>query len=470
MSGDRILVVDDDLSMREFLSILLQQEGYVVELAGSAEQAVRACEKRWPDLVLTDMNMPGASGLDLLRELKARGANANRDVEVVVVTAYGTAETAVEAMRDGAADYVLKPFNNEELLIVVRKALDVRRVQEENARLKQALQQRKDYDRHHFGRLVGSSAAMSEVYDLIRRVADSRIHCLIQGETGTGKEMVARAIHESGSRARYPFVAINCGAIPENLVESELFGHKRGAFTGAIRDKVGLMAAADRGTLFLDEVASLPLTTQVKLLRALQERKFTPVGAVDEVTVDVRVLSASNVDLEAMVRAGEFREDLFYRLNVVQVDLPALRDRVGDVAELVDHFVERFSTEYDKAVTGFTPEALRVLRAYSFPGNVRELQNVVERAVALCGGQVVQASDLPARIRGGEAADQVQPDDGFPEDGLNLDALLAATERKWLFAALEHAGGSKTEAARLLQMSFRSFRYRLAKYIPPGDQ
>jgi two-component system, NtrC family, response regulator PilR len=466
MAGERILVVDDDLSVREVLGILLTREGYAVRAVASAEAALGAAEAEWPDLVLTDLNMPGLDGLELLRRLKAAGARAGRDVQVVVVTAYGTTHSAVDAMRQGASDYVLKPFDNEELRIVVRKALATGAMERENSRLRLALNTRAEYQRFHVGGLVGSSPAMAQVYELVRRIKDSRINCLIQGESGTGKEVVARAIHDSGSRASHPFVAINCGAIPEQLVESELFGHRKGSFTGAIRDKQGLMAAAHKGTLFLDEVASLPLGSQVKLLRAIQERRFTPVGAVEEQEVDVRVVAASNVDLADAVAEGSFREDLFYRLNVVQLDLPPLRERVGDLPELVDHFTAHFAEEYGKEVHGFTPEALRALQQHSFPGNVRELRNLVERAVALAAGPVIGVEDIAGRLRA--RAGKSASGDGelrFPAEGLNLDALLADTERKWLVAALDACDGNKTEAARLLHMSFRSYRYRLAKHL-----
>lgn len=460
LPGESILIVDDDLSLREFLGILLARDGYAVRAAASGEAAMAAVEAAWPDLVLTDLNMPGMSGLDLLRELKARAARDGTDVEVVMVTAYGTTATAVEAMKHGAADYVMKPFNNEELRLVVKRALDRRELEVENTRLKSELG-----GRYHFGNLVGSSAAMGVIYDLVRRVKDTRINTLLCGESGTGKEMVARAIHYSGVRGEHPFVAINCGAIPENLVESELFGHAKGAFTGAVRDKVGLLQAADRGTIFLDEVNSLPLAAQVKLLRAIQERSFTPVGTTRELSVDVRIIAATNSDLEDAVAEGRFRQDLYYRLNVVQLQLPPLRQRAEDLLELTRHFLRRFSEEYDKPVSGLAPDALRLMRIYHWPGNVRELQNTIERAVALCQGSIVQPEDLPRRMREqGTPAPQEALAPAFPPDGVNLDAELASFEKRWLVGALDAADGNKTRAAKLLMMSFRSFRYRLAKY------
>ena len=466
MGGEHILVVDDELSVREVLSILLTRDGYAVRTAPSAEAALTAVGVAWPDLVLTDLNMPGLDGLELLRLLKAGAAKHGRDVQVVMVTAYGTTSTAIEAMRQGAADYLLKPFDNDELRMVVRKALSAQAMERENDRLRLAINARAQYQRFHVGGLVGSSAAMARVYDMVRRIKDTRINCLLQGESGTGKEVVARAIHDAGVRASHPFIAVNCGAIPENLVESELFGHRKGSFTGAIRDKQGLMSAAHKGTLFLDEVASLPLGSQVKLLRAIQERRFTPVGAVDEVEVDARVIAASNVDLTDAVAEGSFREDLYYRLNVVQLDLPPLRERAGDLPELADHFAAHFAEEYGKEIHGFTPDAIRALQQHSFPGNVRELRNLVERAVALANGPLLGVNDVADRLQ--MRATRAAPTDGelrIPPDGLNLDALLADTERKWLVAALDSCDGNKTEAARLLHMSFRSYRYRLAKHL-----
>jgi two-component system response regulator PilR (NtrC family) len=362
-------------------------------------------------------------------------------------------------MTKGAANYVLKPFSNDELRLVVRRALGRGRLVAENTRLKAALQ-----GEYHFGNLVGSSPAMTSVYALINRVKDSRINCLILGESGTGKEVVARAIHYSGNRSEGPFVPINCGAIPENLIESELFGHKRGSFTGAIKDKKGLIETANHGTLFLDEINSLPAAAQVKLLRAIQEQTFLPVGAIKEVQVDTRIIAATNSDLDAMVAGGEFREDLYYRLNVVELTLPPLRNRPGDLPELVRHFVKRQSEEYGRSEMRFSPDAMKALHSWHFPGNVRELQNIIERAVALCETPIIQVSDLPEKmVKGGRPASTFVEGD-FPEDGLNLDGVLSQLEKRWLLAALEEAEGNKTEAAKLLKMTFRSFRYRLAKY------
>ena len=460
MSRERLLIVDDEPAVRQVLQLLFSRHSYDVEVAISGEDALRQVETRWPALVLTDLNMPGMDGLGLVKRLKERGARDGRDVECIVVTAYGSTEVAVEAMKVGAIDYVQKPFRNDELLIKVRRALSQRQLERDNLRLQQRI---KEGARYH--NLVGSSEAMRAVYDMIGRIKDTRISCLIEGQSGTGKEKVAEAIHYSGVRGTGPFVPINCGAIPENLVESELFGHKKGSFTGASRDKMGLMQAAHRGTLFLDEVASLPMYAQVKLLRALQERKITPVGGVQEVSVDVRVLAASNVDLEAAVESGDFREDLYYRLNVVRIGLPPLRERGEDILLLARAFLAEFAEEYGRPVKHMSPGARDCLMAYHFPGNVRELRNVMERAVALTQGDTLEEADLPkVMLAGPPAAEQEALPSSFPEEGFDLDAALAGLEKRWLLAALEESQGRKTQAAKLLMMSFRSFRYRLNKY------
>jgi two-component system response regulator PilR (NtrC family) len=458
-----VLIVDDDLSMREFLAIFLRRDGYSVATADSGESALLAAESNWPDLVLTDLNMPGMSGMDLLSTLKTRSAKEGRDLEVVVVTAFGTAESAVDAMRLGAFDYVLKPFDNDDLRVTVRRALERVRLQAENARLKAVVQ-----DELHFGRFIGSSEPMRRVYDLIRRIKDTPINCLVVGESGTGKELVARSLHEAGVR-KGQFVAINCGAIPENLVESELFGHAKGAFTGADRDRSGLIESAHRGTLFLDEINSLPASAQVKLLRVLQERRVKPVGSSKEIPVDVRVVAASNADLEKESREGRFREDLYYRINVIRIALPPLRERTDDIGELVRHFLERYAKEYRKPTRKVSPPALHALRAWAWPGNVRELENTIMRAVVLSQGEELLIRDLPEELRATALPPvrSADPDGGeitIPDEGIDLDNLLAGVERQWLEAALDACGGNKTRAAKALQMSFRSFRYRLAKY------
>ncbi len=440
-SRARILVVDDDLSMRQFLEILLTREGYTVATAPSAEVALQHCETSWPELVLTDLNMPGMSGLDLLGELKTRAARRGEDIEVVMVTAYATAESAIEALKRGARDYVRKPFNNDELKLIIRRALEQHTLEQENLRLKTEVQ-----DQLHFGHLIGSSPPMQAVYDMVRRVKDTPINCLVVGESGTGKELVARAIHDSGLR-RGGFVAVNCGAIPENLVESELFGHVRGAFSGAARDKEGLVAAADRGTLFLDEVNSLPLSAQVKLLRVLQERVIERVGDLSPRPVDIRVVNATNKDLEEEIRAGRFREDLYYRLNEVAIQLPPLRDRGDDIHELARFFLQKYAEQYGSRATGFTNECVRAMLSFYWPGNVRQLENRVKKAVIMSDRALLNADDL-----GIQASDKrhIAPLDEATED----------FKKGYIRDALQLNNWNKAQTARDLGVDPRTiFRY-----------
>jgi two-component system response regulator PilR (NtrC family) len=461
MARERVLVIDDEPALSELLCMLLDREGYVTSRAQSGEEGLEQYDALEPDLVLTDLNLPGMDGLEILRQVKTRSAQRGRDVPVVLLTAYGSVTTAVQAMREGAFDYVAKPFHNEELRIIVRKALAMRALEADNVRLRAELG-----EKYQLGQFVGSSQRMQEVYALVRRIMRTRISCLVCGESGTGKELLARAIHYGSERARNPFVAVNCGAIPENLFESELFGYKKGAFTGAAKDKLGYFEAADGGTLFLDEVGEMPLSSQVKVLRALAEKKITQVGGTAEVPVDIRLVAATNRDLRVEVAAGRFREDLYYRLNVVQIDMPPLRERPEDVPMLVQHFVERFSEEYKKPLGGVTPEAMRMLRSYPFPGNVRELQNVVERAVALELGVLVTPASLPERVQGvlavppASAAAEPEP----TLEGLDLEARLSEVERGYLVRALAASNGNRTQASRLLGITFRSLRYRLLKF------
>ena len=459
-----VLVVDDEFSMRQFLQILLDREGYGVHTATSGEEALQIMKSHDFDLVLTDLSMPGIDGIELVRHIRSGSQSEHgTDVPVVLVTAYGTTENAVLAMKEGANDYVCKPFNNDELLMVIRKAIDRKALEELNLQLRGELKQR-----YSFHNLIGTSSRMKEVYRMIKRVRDSRISCLLCGKSGTGKEVVARSIHYTGARAAEPFVPVNCGAIPEGLMESELFGYKRGAFTGANRDKEGFFGAAHRGTLFLDEIGEMPLHTQVKLLRAIAERKVTRVGDTVEREVDVRIIAATNRELQDEVAEGRFREDLFYRLNVVRIDLPELRDRKEDIELLAEHFVREYSREYGKTMRGVSAPVREQLLDYAWPGNVRELRNVIEGAVALEEESQITLRSLPRQIIGAEmmpstlsASKALQQ---LPESGMNLDGMLGNIEQDYLEQALERAEGNKTQAAKLLGMSFRSFRYRLAKY------
>jgi two-component system response regulator PilR (NtrC family) len=455
-----ILVVDDEQSMREFLEIFLQKAGHDVTVESDSAGALSRVAGGAFDLVITDLRLGRDSGLDILREVKA----SSPATEVVMVTAFATTENAIQAMKQGAHDYLLKPFKVEELKLVVGKALEHRALVAENRVLRHRVGER----RRQPEEILGASPVVEEVRQLVQKVAPTRTTVLITGESGTGKEVVARTIHEKGNRREQPFVAINCGAIPEGLIESELFGHEKGSFTGAGETKPGLFEVAGSGTLFLDEVGELPPQVQVKLLRALQERKIRRVGGSADLAVLARIIAATNRDLAEEVKVGRFREDLYYRLNVIQVRMPALRERRGDLPLFLDHFMERFAAELGRPLPALDPQALHLLLAYEYPGNVRELANVVERAVTLCDGDVVTPSSLPPTVRGAApAAEGGTP--ALPADGLDLQAHLDAIERSILEQALKRTEGVKTEAARLLSLTFRSLRYRLAKYGIDSD-
>ena len=452
MEPARILVVDDEQSMRDFLAILLRKEGYRVETRSDFRGAAEAVEAGGFDLVITDLKLPDGSGLDLLAAARER----DPDVQVIVITAFGTAETAVEAMKRGAYDYVTKPFKVDEIHVTVQKALEKAALARENRALRRRLEAMEAG-----GEILGRSPRMERVFRILDRVASTGVTVLIWGESGTGKELVARRLHAlSGRKGR--FVAVNCSAIPEGLIESELFGHVKGSFTGAVADKPGLFEEAHGGTLFLDEVGELPLHLQPKLLRALQEGRIKRVGGTREIPVDVRIVSATNRDLAAAVRQGRFREDLYYRLNVVALEIPPLRERREDIPLLAVHFLRKYARAFGRDIRGFTREALERLEAYDFPGNVRELENVVERAVALETGEYITCDSLPEHLCGPRRAGlEGLPD--LPEEGLDLEALLADVEKRYLQEALRRTGGNKTEAARLLGITFRSFRYRLER-------
>jgi two-component system, NtrC family, response regulator PilR len=452
-----ILVVDDERSMREFLAICLKRIGHQVTIADNGEQAIAKLEPAGPfDLVITDLRMPGKlDGLGVLGEVKARAP----DTQVLVMTAFASADTALSAMKQGAYDYLTKPFKIDEISVVVERALERQALARANAELREIVQ-----GRYKLGHILGKSSAMQRVFDLLRKVATARTSVLLTGESGTGKELAARALHSEGPRAGKAFVAVNCGAIPDTLIESELFGHVKGAFTGASSHKQGLFEAADGGTLFLDEIGELSTAMQVKLLRVLQERRFKPVGGVEEKAVDVRLVAATNRDLEAEVSRGAFRQDLYYRLNVIQVLLPPLRQRKEDLPLLVDHFIKRHAGEMGKRIVGISPEAMAVLMAYDYPGNVRELENLIERAVTLETATTIGRESLPPlTTRGAPAPSESAQAAEFPEDGLDLDRVIADYEREIVLKALARAGGVRKEAARLLHITFRSLRYRLAK-------
>jgi two-component system response regulator PilR (NtrC family) len=452
----KVLVVEDEPGLRQMLEILFHREGYAVVSAPGYRAAVEAITQHpqpFP-LVLTDLAMPDGSGLDVVSVAKGRSPAT----EIILLTAHSSVENAILAMRSGAYDFVAKPFKPAELAALVAKALEKSALVTENLRLKARFSAEEE------GReLLGKSGAMRRVLDVVDRVAATRATVLITGESGTGKERVARAIHQRSDRAGGPFLVVNCGALPEHLMESELFGHEKGAFTGAQARRQGLFRDAHGGTILLDEIGELPQSLQVKLLRALQERSVRPVGASEEVAVDVRLLAATNRDVEADVAAGRFRQDLYYRLNVIRLNLPPLRDRREDVPLLAERFLVRFAREMGKDVAGFTPDALRAIERYAYPGNVRELENVIERAVALAGARVIGTGDLPEEVSGQLGA----PEQGLltlgPE-GCDLDAVLNEAERRLLIAALERTGGVRKAAAKVLGVTFRSLRYRLEKH------
>jgi two-component system response regulator PilR (NtrC family) len=440
------------------LQILLRREGYRVDAVDGVQAARAKLESADPyDAVITDLVMPDGTGMEVLEAVRAR----SKDSQVLMITAYATTEEAVEAMRMGAYDYVQKPFKNHELLAALEKALEKRAIVAENETLRAQV-------KSHWseGQLIGKSPAMDRLRDLVRRVASTTTSVLITGESGTGKEMVARSLHFQSPRADGPFVVLNCGAVPENLIESELFGHVKGSFTGATSDKPGLFRTADGGTLFLDEVGELPPPLQVKLLRVLQERKVRPVGGSDEVEVDVRVVAATNRDVESEIVAGTFREDLFYRLNVIRIEVPPLRKRPEDIPVLAQHFLEKHAALQGRRLE-LSTEARRWLALQPYAGNVRELENIVERGVTLARGNMVTREDLGDTHPTKKASNLSR----IPEGDFDLDAYLTQVEKELLFRALDQAGGIRKKAAELLGMSFRQFRYRLAKHISPevGD-
>jgi two-component system response regulator PilR (NtrC family) len=447
----RILVVDDERSMQEFLEIFFRSEGFEVVTAGDVESARLHLESDEFDVVITDIQMPDGSGLDLLRAVH----DISPETVVIMITAFASTETAISAMKEGAYDYITKPFKLDEIRLVVEKGLEKKLLSSENRRLRSELRSQ-SRDRS----IVGNSAPIQRVFELVSQVADSKANVLISGESGTGKELVARAIHKGGERRDKPFVVVNCAAIPENLLESELFGHVKGAFTGAIQNKPGLFEMADGGTLFLDEVGELTPPLQVKLLRAIQEKTFRRVGGTSDQSADARIVAATNRRLEEEVAAERFREDLYYRLNVIEIPLPPLRERPDDIALLVGHFITKYATELGRVVEGCSDEAMQKLLEYRFPGNVRELENVIERAVALTREPVIGVEGLPPALLDPASRPQASR---IPPGGVNLDHLMEEYERSLLLEALGPAGGVKKKAAQLLGISFRSFRYRLEK-------
>ncbi len=452
----RILVVDDEQSIREMLSIVLRRQGgHEVTLCDSGEEAVKLAHSGDFDVVITDLQMRGLTGIDVLRAFLQHSPGT----QIILVTAYATAETAIEAMKLGAYDYLTKPFKNEAITVVVEKAIEKGALVRENFLLRKQLD-----SQHQFEQIVGRSPAMRRVFEMIMRVARTPATVLILGESGTGKEMTARALHARSDISQGPFVPINCGAIPADLIESELFGHVRGSFTGAHRDKEGLFQAASGGSLFLDEIGELPLSMQVKLLRVLQERKVKRVGSVREEAVTCRIIAASNRNMRDMIREGKFREDLYYRLNVIEIPLPPLRERREDLGLLIDHFIKKYAERYKKVCNGLDSEAAKILMNYPYPGNIRELENIVERLVTLETGELLTKDGLPYHMMQEQSFNKLAEDMEIPDEGLDLEAMVERLERNLLTKALRKAGGVRKKAAQLLGISFRSIRYRLDKY------
>jgi len=445
-----VLIVDDESEICESLQTLLELEGYRVEIAQSGEDGLSRIAGKPYDLVLLDLALPGKNGMEVLADIRER----DPQLAVIMITAYGTVENAVNAMQAGAVNFIQKPWENEKLLADVRAAIARRRVEEENIQLKRALKQR-----YNFESIVGKSETMLRLLDLVGQVAPSRSTILIQGESGTGKELIAKAIHMNSPRKERPFVPVNAGSMPADLLESTLFGHVKGAFTSAVASKKGLFEVADKGTLFLDEIATMGLETQAKILRVLQDRRFMHLGGIQEIQVDVRIIAATNVDLRQQVREGRFREDLFYRLNVITIELPPLRQRKEDIPLLVDFFLRKYAEENDRPVPRMTPEALRPLMAYSWPGNVRELENVIERAVVLSSGPEINADLLPDSMlgRGSTLAMHDSPSDA------SLFEIVEEVERRVITDMLERCNWNQTEAAERFHVPLSTLNQKIRR-------
>jgi two-component system response regulator PilR (NtrC family) len=445
----RILIIEDEKSLREVLSILLEEEGYEITAAADGQEGMDYLAKDIFDLVVTDIKMPKANGFDVLRKVKELAPLT----VVIMITAFGTNESTIEAMKLGAYDYIHKPFKIDEIRLIIQKAFEKKKLSEEVSLLREKI-------KFSYGleNIIGKSQKMQELFTLIRKVAQSNSTVLITGESGTGKELVAAALHNLSPRKHKNFVTINCATFPEGLLESELFGHVKGSFTGALYNKEGLFEVANKGTIFLDEIGEMPLSLQSKLLRVLENSTFRRVGGLNDITVDVRVISATNKDISEAILAGSFREDLFYRLNVVPVNIPTLRERSDDIPLLLDHFLNKFSANSKS----FSPDALRLLMKYSWKGNVRELENVVERTVLLTDREIITPEDLPDEICKAYEVNRHLPE--IVDEGIDFENIMEQIEKDYLLKALEKAKGVKTEAARLLNLSFRSFRHKLYKY------
>ncbi|MBE9505089.1 MAG: sigma-54-dependent Fis family transcriptional regulator [Proteobacteria bacterium] len=457
MAKKKLLVVDDEDSMRHMLQSMLSKEGYSVKVAANGEEAIKSIDEDVFDLMLCDIKMPGMDGLTLLKALMKRGIS----FPVIMMSAYGALDTAVEAIKEGAYDYISKPFNNDAILLTLKKAEERERLARENVRLRQEVE--KSFS---FENIIGKSSKMQELFNKIKKIANVKSTVLIMGESGTGKELVARAIHYNSGRKNEPFVAINCGAIPENLIESELFGHVKGAFTDAVSARRGLFEEAHGGTLFLDEIGELPLNLQVKLLRVLQESEIKRVGGTTTIKVDVRIVAATTRNLAEEVKEGRFRDDLFYRLNVLPMVLPPLRERMDDVPLLMNHFIHKFRDTLNLEVEGVDHDSLELILNYSWPGNVRELENAIERGMVMAEGKLIVADDLPADIKSKPTAESMQVDDG----NLSIKKNCSAMEEKLIRKALEKTGGNRTKAAKLLEISHRALIYKIKDYNVEGKK
>jgi two-component system response regulator PilR (NtrC family) len=453
-SNGSVLVIDDEEIMREILQTLLEREGYAVRLAASGQEGLDAARALPFDAVIVDVMMPGIDGLRVLEELK----KLDDTLPVLMITAYASMDTAIRALKLGAFDYITKPFKNDEVLVVLRNATERRRLQEENAQLKGEVARR----HHKFSGIIGRSPRMTQVFELIAQAAPSRSTILITGESGTGKELVARAIHSNSPRADKAFVTVNSGSLPPDLLESTLFGHVKGAFTGAVYPKKGLFDLADKGSIFFDEIGNIPIETQAKLLRVMQEREFMRLGGMETIKVDVRIIAATNVDLQREMEEARFREDLYYRLHVISIELPALRDRREDIPMLAQHFLEKYGAENARAELELAPEALDLLMEYDWPGNVRELENVIERAVVLSSGKRIGVDRIPEHVR---RSPRFQlPHVVMPAEGVSLKEVTAAYERQWIESALEASGGVQKRAAELLRIKPTTLNEMIKRY------
>jgi two-component system response regulator PilR (NtrC family) len=456
MEKKKILVVDDERSMREFLGIMLAKEGYSVTQCPDGETALKQMEEDIFDLAIMDIRMPKMDGIAVLERIKETAP----ETVVIMITAFASTDTAVQAMKKGAYDYITKPFKIDEIKLIIRNALEKKALENENVLLKRLVESKFSFDN-----IIGQSPKMVAMYELMEKVTPTKTNILITGESGTGKELVARAIHFNSPRKEKGFVTLNCGAIPENLLESELFGHMKGAFTGAMYNKRGLFEVADGGSIFLDEIGELPLSMQVKLLRVIQDKEFTRVGGTEQIKVDVRIISASNKDLEEAVREKKFREDLYYRLNVIQIKLPLLRERKEDIPLLAEHFIRKYTQELGKDVREISADAMKLLVNYDYPGNVRELQNIIERGIALEASNALTIENLNSYMD--EQTGVKRIDDALfeiPTEGIDLETVVGNVEKDLLLKALQRAKGVKKKAAELLNINFRSMRYRLEKY------